>query len=111
MLEPIFSLYHRSLLKAKDTTTENTMGKKCGGSAVRWETLDESIAEVLLVGVLVQELDGYYPMRDFLRVVTFNQQGYDHAWTHVAVLLKRPDNDEITFELGKNEGGVYLEDY
>jgi hypothetical protein len=88
----------------------STMSKKSGGSAVCWETLDESIAEVILVGVLVQQLKGFYPMRAFLRVVTFNHRVHDHAWTHLAILLKQSVDDETTFELGKN-ASIYLEEY
>jgi hypothetical protein len=72
---------------------------------------DSSMAEVLLVGVLVQDLEGYYPMLDFLRVVAFNQRVSDHACTHMAILLKRSAEDDTTYELGRNDGGGYLEDY
>jgi hypothetical protein len=49
----------------KDTTREND-GEKDGGAPVRWEIYGESIEQIILVGVLVQELRGYYySVRDF----------------------------------------------
>jgi hypothetical protein len=78
------------------------MGEKGGGAPVRWEIFGESIEQIILVGVLVHELRGYYSVRDFFRVVTLTQRVYDLAWIHMVILLKRPVDDDATFELGNN---------